>query len=137
MNSWATTKHGAFESAEVFAQPPHKSRQFLAVTALVTLSIALGVGILIIFFNKMPVLAMAWILLVPVTVLGSWIRTLIVHKRLHELYVSGAVRENPAGDSLDLALRGASSLSYWGTCGTAAAGIAGLAAVIQLIGRIR
>src|SRR5271155_3017295 len=35
LDSWMTAKPGSFESAEVFAQTPFKSRQFLAVTTVV------------------------------------------------------------------------------------------------------
>ncbi len=137
MDSWMTAKKGAFESAEVFAQPPHKSRQFIVVTVVVALSIFLACGMLIGLSHRVSLLTMTWISLLAITVLGNWIRALIVHRRLHELYVSAGAKEGLAGVPLDTALRASSTLIYWGTSAAAATGIAGLGAVIQLIVRPR
>jgi hypothetical protein len=136
MDSWTTAKRGAFESAEVFAQPPYKSLQFIAVSIIVALSVFLACAMLVDLAGRLSLLAMTWMSFIPIVVLLNWMRTLIAHRRLHELYVS-AMAERPPEPSLDIALRAASSLSYWGTLAAAFAGIAGLAALIQVIGRAR
>lgn len=131
MNSWITAKQGTFESAEVFATPPHRSRQFLACTILVIISIALACSMLIVDHQRITWLACIWIALMAVTVLLNWCRTLNVHRKLHDRYFFDSERQ-PLPE-IEMALRGASTLSYWGTCATAAAAIAGLGAILQLV----
>lgn len=83
--------------------------------------------------DKIPYLAVVWIVLILLTVVGNWARVLVVHRRMHALYITDSVQTSGALP-LDLALRAASSLIHWGAYATAATAVAALAALIQMVG---
>lgn len=137
LDSWVDAKKGAFESAEVFSRPPLKSFQFLATTAVLVMLVVLDCGILVRLFNRISYWTDIYLLFVLAIALGTWVRTMVLHTRLHELYRQ-VVRENGSLESsIDLAMRAASSLSYWGSLSASAAGMAGLAALIQTVRSLR
>jgi hypothetical protein len=134
LDSWVNANRDAFESAEVFARPPLKSRQFLAGSSVVALSTIAEMVMIIRVFDRVHWIAVVCMLLVPLTVLATWARVLVVHTRLHELYIASTPQISSPGSQLDLALRAASSLSYFGVLGASGAGLAGLFALtIQLM----
>jgi hypothetical protein len=135
LNSWESAPNGAFESGETFAKTPFRSRQFLAATTLVALLGITDIVALVRLSERLPGLpfnASVCIFLIFAVALGNWLRVMTVHRRLHKLYVSAGAENSPAGSVLDVAFRAASTLSYWGTASTAAAGLVGLGALLQV-----
>jgi len=122
-----------FESAAVFAQPPFRSRQFLASTSVVALLVILDILMLVRFFNRVPLFTSVGLLFVLLTVVLNWMRVVTVHRRLHELYLSIQTENNPPNSPIEVALGSAASLSYWGTLAVAATGLAALGALTQVI----
>jgi len=114
----------------VFAKPPLRSGQFVAATFLVILLGVVDSIATVRLFEKISIFAILWMMLVFVTVFGTWLRSFAAHKKLSELYVSRTSDGKSLDFSLDLALRTASGLIYWGTSGAAATGIAGISAII-------
>ena len=137
LDSWRVVEKGAFESAEVFADPPFKSRQFLAITSIVVLLAIFDIGVLVRFFSRISWLAVVYVLLILITVLGNWARVIVVHQRLHELYTTNKIADIPVGSDTDVALRAASTLSYWGTLAASAIGVLGLAILTQIVKQIK
>jgi hypothetical protein len=133
LNSWTTVKSGAFESAEVFARPPFKSRQFLAVTSLVAALVAGDILALVRLFGRLPFVTLLTIALVMIQVLGNWARALVIHKRLHELYITSGSQIASPGTAIDMALRAASSMSYWGALIPPVVGMTAFLALLQVI----
>ena len=137
LDSWATVKKGSFDSAEAFARPPFRSRQFLAATGLVTLLAVLDILMIVRLYGRLSSVSFAYIFLVRLIVLENWTRALVVHKRLHDLYSATKAGDALLRSPMDFTLGAASTLSYWGVTGTAMAGGAGRLALLQLIRHMR
>jgi hypothetical protein len=140
LNSWESVPEGHFESAEVFAKTPVRSRQFLAVTSSVALLGILDVIALVRLSQRLPGLpfsAYVCVFLIFGLTLGSWLRMTLIHRRLHSLYVNSTVESSSSGSTINIALRAASSLSYWGTMSAAIVGGAGLGALVQVFSFMR
>jgi|ERR1700722_7038750 len=140
LNSWESVPEGHFESAEVFAKTPFRSGQFLAVTSLVTLVGIMDVTVLVRLSERLPGLplsAYVCVFLIFAITLGSWLRMTLIHRRLHSLYVNSTVESSTLGSTINIALRAASSLSYWGTVSAAAVGGVGLGALLQVFSFMR
>jgi xanthosine utilization system XapX-like protein len=134
LDSWSRSNSGDFESAEAFSGPPLKSRQFLAVTFLVA-GLAVGdILALIRLSGRVPIITLLTIGLVMVEVLGNWVRALVVHQKLNRFLTTSESRPSLATDpAVDLALRAASSMAYWGTATPAVVGMTALFALLQVV----
>jgi hypothetical protein len=130
LESWMSVEKGGFESAEVFVQPPFRSRQFLAATILVALLGLLDIGTLARLWERLTFKGDVCVLLMFVTAFGGWLRAFVIHKRLHELWIAAKLEDSLAGSPTDVALRAVSSLSYWGPSSAAAVGFCGIGALI-------
>lgn len=133
LDSWMTAKPGGFESAQVFAQTPFRSRQFLAVTVVVIAAILLDIIAIVRLYGQVHWSALLILLLGLMTVLGNWLRVRVVHQRLHELYVAAASGRLLQEPPVDTALRASATLCYWGTLAAAVAGTAGPACVLEIL----
>jgi len=133
LDSWTNAEKGSFESAEVFAKPPFRSKQFLAATVVVLLSEVLDMLVLVRLSGRLSFVATAFVCFVFIITLGNWLRVTIVHRRLHELYLSTRAEGLSSGAPLNVALRAASTLSYWGTLAAAVTGSVALMALIQFV----
>jgi hypothetical protein len=140
LDSWESVPEGHFESAEVFAKTPFRSRQFLAVTSLVTLLGIMDFIALVRLSERLPGLplsAYVCVFLIFGLTSASWLRMTLIHRRLHSLYVNSTVESSSPGSTVNIALRAASSLSYWGTISAAAVGGVGLGALVQVFSFMR